>query len=105
MPAGSTTSQEVPINEAEDYDGIGFTSANDSQRVVDLNDETQVVILVAHPDNNGIIYVGFDDNLSTGNGLPLSAGGSTVLPVDASQLGVFALADTVGDEIRYAALG
>ena len=105
MPAGSTGTQDVPINEAEDYDRVQFATANDEQRVIDLNDETQVVILVAHPNNSGIIYVGFDDEVTDNTGLPLASGGSTVLPIDASTLGVFALADTIGDELRYAALG
>lgn len=105
MAGGSTGVQDVPINRADDYDSLAFATANDEQRVFDLNDETQLVIVVADPGNTGIIYIGFDDNLTTNNGLPLESGGSTVLPIDVSQLGVFALADTAGDEIRYAALG
>lgn len=105
MPGGSSATQDVPLNEAEDYDSLAFTSANNNQRVVDLSDETQVVIIVAHPNNSGIIFIGFDDNVTVTNGLPLESGGSTVLPVDASTLGVFAVADTAADELRYAALG
>lgn len=105
MSGGSTGTQNIPVNEVDEYDSLGFTSANNNQRVFNLDSETQSVVIVAKPSNSGVIYIGFNDQVTTDNGLPLKAGGSTVLPLDVSQVDVFAVADTGGDEIRFAALG
>lgn len=105
MSGGSVGAQDIPVNEVDEYDSLEFASANDEQRVFDVDSQTQAIVIAAHPNNSGVVFIGFDDDVTVNNGLPLSAGGHIILPVDASTVGVFAVADTLGDELRYAAMG
>lgn len=50
--------------------------------------------------NNGIIYVGFNDLVTTGNGYPLNSGAELVLPVlDPSN--IHAISNTDNNDLRF----
>lgn len=105
MSGGSTATQNVPSNKVVGNDDITFAVTDNAERVVPIGDETASVAIAAHPDNSGIIYVGFDDEMSEDSGFPLVAGTTLSMDIDANQEGIFALADTIGDEVRWIALG
>lgn len=104
MPGGSTGTPDQPSNKGAGYDSIAFTSADEGQRVTEIGNETQSIAIIAHPDNDGFIYVGFDEEVTSSDGFILPPSISVTLDVDANNQGVFAAADTVGDELRWIAL-
>lgn len=101
MPSGTSDAPPNYPSNSGDYGNKDFSSANDAQRVVGLGNETETVLVVAPPGNSGIIYIGFDDEVTTSNGVPLEAGAGLSFDVDANELGVFAVADTANDSLRY----
>lgn len=104
MPGAGVNGKETPSNDGAGYDSVAFTSTGEEQRVPPLGTETDSIAIRALPSNGGIIYVGFDDNVSSSNGYPLTAGDSLTFDLDANQQGLFVVANTVGDEIRWIAL-
>lgn len=104
MSGGSTSTQSVPANKLADADGIAFTAANDPQRVVDIGTETSSIAIIAHPDNSGEIYVGFDEEMGQNDTFPLSANIGISMDLDTNEQPVYVLADTIGDEVRWIAL-
>lgn len=104
MSGGSTASQDLPSNNVAGNDQIEFALANEPERVVPIGTETTTVAIVAHPDNSGLIFIGFDDEMTSDDTIPLQAGASMSVDIDANQQGLFALADTIGDEIRWMAV-
>jgi hypothetical protein len=80
-----------------------FVNANDVDNVMDPTMETQSWSVRAHPENGGIIYIGWDEELTVDNGFPLSAGNTVAFDMDNSRQVLYAVADTAGDEVRYIA--
>lgn len=50
--------------------------------------------------NTGVLYIGFDSSVTTGNGYPLSAGQDTVIPVLDPSF-IFVVASATGTDIRF----
>lgn len=103
MGSVSTTGKDVASNEGAGYGVKQFVEAHDVDNVMDPTMETESWILRAHPDNQGIIYLGWDDDVTEDNGFPLSPGDATTMDMDNSKQVVYAIADTSGDELRYIA--
>ena len=105
MANGSVSGHDVPSNEGFGPGGVAFVSTDEAERLVPLGTETSTVAVKALEDNEGVIYVGYTDDVDSSNGFPLSAGQGVSFDLDANQQGIFAAADTVGDEVRWIALG
>lgn len=101
MPTGSSDSPPQYPSNSGDYGVESFTSADEAERLVDLGNETESILVLAPPGNGGIIYLGFDDEVDSNNGIPLDAGSGVSFDIDTDQLGLFAAADTIGDEARW----
>lgn len=103
MGSISTTGKDVPSNEGADYGFMQFVEANDPDNVMDPTLETDSWILRGHPENDGVIYIGWDDDVTVRTGFPISAGDAVAIDMDNSKQVIYAVADTVGDELRYIA--
>lgn len=104
MTGGSVGAPDAPSNNGIGPDSIEFAIANNAQRVVPLNTEVEEVAIRAMPGNEGLIYIGFSEDVTADTGFFLEASDSITLKVDTNQQGVYAMADTVGDELRWIAL-
>lgn len=101
MPGGATDNpHDVPATSG-DYESSSFTAANEPERVVGIGTETESILIFADTGNSGTLYVGFDDDVSTSTGIPLVAGAGLSFDIDTNQLGLFIVADTIGDGYRY----
>lgn len=105
MTGASTGGPEPPTNEIAGYGAIQIAIANDPKRVIDLGTETSAVALKANPENDGIIVVGFDDNVTTSTGFILEAGQGLSIDLDANQAPIYVAGDTPGDDVRWIATG
>jgi hypothetical protein len=103
MGSVSTSGKDVASNEGAGYGVKVFVNSNDPDNVMDPTLETESWILRAHPQNEGIIYLGWDEDVTTENGFPLSAGDASSMDMDNSKQVIYAVADTAGDELRYIA--
>lgn len=103
MSSVSTTGKDVASNEGAGYGAKQFTNSHDSDNVMDPTLETESWIIRAHPENEGIIYIGWDEEVNEDNGFPLSRGDATTMDMDNSKQVIYAVADTAGDELRYIA--
>lgn len=103
MGSVSTTGKDVASNQGAGYGRKQFVETNDVDNLIDPTLETESVILRAHPDNGGAIYVGWDDEVTTDDGFPLSPGDAVTFDVDNSRQIIYGVADEAGDEIRFIA--
>lgn len=99
----STTGRNPAANTGAGYDRTLFTTANDPERIIGVGIETSSVLLRTNPDNNGVIYVGFDDDVTTSNGFPMEPGDAITISIDVAEEGIWAVADTQNDDIRWIA--
>lgn len=103
MSSVSTTGKDVASNEGAGYGRKQFIETNDVDNVMDPTMETESWILRGHPSNDGVIYIGWDEDVTVDNGFPISAGDAVAIDMDNSKQVVYAVADTAGDELRYIA--
>lgn len=105
MAGGSTSTQTIPSNTLANADGESFTSAGNAREIVGVGTETRDIAIIANPNNSGLIYIGFSETIDTNTAFPLEAGTAITMSLDANQVPVYAAADTVGDDVRWIALG
>lgn len=105
MTAGgsSSTGGNETATSGPTYGDTTPSSANDATLVFPLGTETESVAIIAHPDNSDKMFIGFDDNLDTSNGFPLESGASLTIDLDVAQQGIYAVAETQGDSVRFIA--
>lgn len=105
MPGGSisTSGQEPPSNRGAGYDRVLFTNTNEPERLISAATETSSVLLRTNPDNNGVIYVGFDDDVTTQTGFPMEPGDAITISIDVAEEGIWGVADTQNDDLRWIA--
>lgn len=75
-------------------------SAGETEVLVGAS-RTSSVLIRAGDGNSGTIYIGFDDDVSSSNGMFLSSGESLSIDVDNSESPIFFTGDNAGDEVRY----
>lgn len=102
--SASTTGKQSPSTVGTDYNAETFSDADESQSVFDLETQSGSIIVRAHPDNDGIVYLGWDEEVTTENGFPLEAGDAITVDINVGSQGLFGVADTDGDELRYMAV-
>lgn len=101
MTSASTSGKSVPASEGADYGKEEVSTINDAAAVGDLSTETKSIAVIAPEGNSGLVYVGWDDDLTTSNGFELAAGTGISFDLDNSQQQIFFAGDTIGDELRY----
>ena len=88
-------------------DGTGYDAQDlpnqEATRVMPADLESGSYLVLAHPDNSGIIYIGWDDDVDDSNGTPLSANTGVSIDLDNEAQNLFAYADTGGDTISFLA--
>lgn len=78
------------------YATVGVTSAS----AVSAKSERCFLVLTAHPDNTGIIYLNLGTTAVVDSGVPLIAGGSLVIEGDAPFQGaVYAIASVAAQKL------
>lgn len=87
-----------PATDGIDYDNQALTT---SAEELTIAGESGSVLLRAHPNNSDIIFIGWDDSVTTSNGMPLESGDFISLDVDISQVSIFAIAISGGDRVRW----
>lgn len=94
----STTGREPPASSG----GYGQVDVGtDAVPILDFDTST-LSVAVRAPDSNGeIVYVGFDEDVTTSDGFPLPAGEGVTFDLNASVQPVYAIAPAAGQEIRY----
>lgn len=95
--------KDTPSTNSLEYDTETVTSGN-PEPVFSEADETRSVVLVANPNNGDLIFFGFDDNVSSTQGIPLDAGGSIAIGLDVSEQNVFVDANSGTQTYHFASL-
>jgi hypothetical protein len=90
-----------PATDGVDYDNIALSDTDSTEVVVEGG--TGSILLVAHPANSDIVYLGWDEQVSSSNGLPLEAGAGASFDIDVSTQPIYAIADSSGDRLRFIA--
>lgn len=103
MSSVSTTGKDVASNEGAGYGRKRFVETEDPDNLIDPTLETESIILRAHPDNTGEIFVGWDDEVTAEDGFPLSPGDAVTFDVDNSRQVIYGVANSAGDQIRFIA--
>jgi len=75
-------------------------NTSDPDRVTPLNEPSSSVLVVADPNNAGTVEVGFDNNASFGEGIPLSPGNSIDIDINIQEQPLFAIPANGGDSLR-----
>lgn len=107
MPSGSVSGsgRDAAFNKGEAYGAEVLESTSEPEPIFNLGVESGSIAIRAHPNNSGIIYVGWDDQVDSTTGFPLNAGESISMELDVSNQEVYAIPDTGNDEVRVIALG
>jgi len=98
------SSPEPPLTNSAGYQTEELNSANTAERVIPIGRSTSSVIMRALPANSGMLYIGFDNNVTVTNGFPLEAGDSLSLDIDVDKQPIWMNGDTTGDEMSWLAL-
>lgn len=101
----STAGQEPAANEGAGYDREILDVAGSPERITPIGEETSSIAIKAGLSNSGTIYVGWNENVDSGDGFPLDTGEGITLDLDIKEQGVYVVADTANDEVRWIALG
>lgn len=92
---GETTADTVGIQ----FEPTTFLVTNDPERITPIGDNTQAVIFRADPNNGGIVYLGFQDDITTGEGIPLQAGEAFSAEININEQPMYGVADTANDTV------
>lgn len=95
---------QPPATDAAGYDVKTFSNANNADQIIAAGTVTGSVIIRTNPNNGGIVYIGFDSNVTTSNGFPLEAGDSISIDIDVDKESLWGVADTANDDVRWLAL-
>lgn len=95
----------TPATDGRTY---GVTTVNGSdtepEMVMPADVDTGAYIIVGHPDNNGPVYLGWDDDVTVASGLPVLPGSSFAVELDNSEQQIYAKVPSGEvEEIRYMA--
>lgn len=93
----------VSPNEGKDYGEYVIPSPPEPDELFQVPVRTGSVAVVAHPNNSGFIYLGWDEELDSQNGFILTAGMSISVDLDIRQQDLFITGDDGGDSVRYIA--
>lgn len=100
-PPGPTQPQNV----GADYGVTTLAASNDPEIVFPTDTNTKSIFVIAPPGNSGVVYLGWDDDVTTSNGVPLQSGSGISFDIDTFNAQLYAVADTGGDELRRIATG
>lgn len=98
--AGST-GQPKPNTEGISYGTETFESANESERIFSLSQQSVTILIRALPGNSGIVYLGWDGDVTVNDGMPLEAGDTFSADLDVDRQNVWGVAASAGDEVRF----
>lgn len=92
------TGLDQPSTQGVDFDNFALDTT--AQEIVFSGDSGSVII-IAHPNNAGLAFIGWDDTVDSGNGFPLEAGSAISFDLDVGQQSIFAMANNSGDRLRF----
>lgn len=87
-------------NVGTSYGAIGLETG-DPEIVIPIDVESSSWVIKAPPANNDLVYIGWDDNLTTSNGFPLDAAEALSVDMNNQQQPLYGVAAQGGDELRY----
>jgi hypothetical protein len=90
----------TPAVQGYNLNNVILNTGGVAERVTPLNIETSSVLVVAPPGNSGTVWVGFDDAMGTGEGVPLNAEQGVSFGLDTSQQPIYAVEGTAGDAVN-----
>lgn len=99
MSVGSNELNQ-PSTHGADYDSEVLENADDPESI-STGTESGSLILQAHPDNAGRVFVGWDSDVTSNNGFVLAAGDVLSIDIDLSSQQVFVVANNANDEVRF----
>lgn len=79
-----------------------YTEENDVEPtlVTDPSISTGSIALRAPTSNEGVVFIGWGEDVDLENGFPTYAGDSIGIEIDAASQNIYAVADTAADELR-----
>lgn len=95
--------RDLPATEGTAY-GRTELQGDDVEIVIPVDTESTSWVVRAEPSNNDPVYLGWDEELETSNGMILQAGENISIDMDNSAQELRAVSDTVGDAVRYLAV-
>jgi len=95
--------QDSPSTEGAGYGAVTLPAANQPTEAVPSTTETTSVLIRADINNSGAIYIGYDDQVTTANGLILDSGESVSLNLDISSQDIYFVGANAGDQVRWLA--
>lgn len=98
--AGST-GQSKPSTRGETYGRQVFEEANTPERIFSLGVESVSVLIQAHPDNAGRVFIGFDDGVDSNTGIVISPENNISIDLDLDKQNLYGVANNANDEIRF----
>lgn len=98
--AGSS-GQDQPATVGLDYGRQQLESVTEPERVFSLGNKSLSIAIRANPGNSGIVYLGFDGDVSTDTGFPLESGDSISIDMDVNKQNIWAIPDTANDDVRF----
>lgn len=93
----------APASEGTGY-GNTDLETSDAKSVIPADTESESWVIKAHQDNSGVVYLGWDDDVTTSNGFPLEAGDGLSVDINNSVQAVYGIAAAAGDSVRYMAV-
>lgn len=93
----------TPANDGKDYGEYVIPNPPEPDELFQVPVRTGSVSIIAHPNNSGWIYIGWDDEVDSQSGFILTAGMSISVDLDIRSQEIFITGDTSGDSVRYIA--
>lgn len=92
------TGLDQPSTDGVDFDNFALTT---TAQEIAFSGDSGSVIIIAHPNNTGLAFIGWDDSVDASNGFPLEAGSAISFDLDVGQQSIFAMANNSGDRLRF----
>lgn len=90
----------TPDTNGENVGVEALLDTSSAERVTPLNRPSSSLLVVADPGNEANVEVGFDPDMTFGDGIPLTSGGSVSIDINIQEQPLYAIPDTAGDELR-----
>ena len=99
----NTSGKGIVSNKAAGYGAVVLETAGTAEAIMPPDMETDSWAIKTDMGNTGVIYVGWDRDVTVDSGFPLTAGEGISISINNRQQQVYAVSEQDNDIIRYIA--
>lgn len=98
------SSNNIPATQGTEYSQELLSNAGEAYEIEDIGDNSSSIIIRAHEQNEGKIYIGWDENVNDSNGFYLKPDDIITIDMDIDSQSIFMYPVNSNEVIMYLAI-